>query len=416
MEIISYVQRQPKPKNSYAAIKKTLSTLKIQQQERSLKAKNSQNSVTFSFSYPSEGRSFKAGIVHKSVTPKSILISLGQFLTKTGTFLKKNAAKIIISIAAVILIAGSAVAGFIYFDYKQSHTGLIPLDFEQTADLENLNRLMSVFALEGDKDFDSDGNLLDGIAAKQIYSTPVTFDTYKVKSGDTISGIAKKFGLSNISTLISINKITNVRQLAAGKKLKIPSVDGIIYNVKKGDTLDALVRTYNVSLENILDVNELSSETLTVGQELFLPGVGLDKKSLKEAMGELFKMPITAKFYWSSPFGWRDAPLNPGKRSFHGGTDMACPQGTPIYASMSGKIVTAGFSPLYGNYVIIDHSNGYQTLYGHMYKILAKKGQYVDQGAKIGLVGSTGYSTGPHLHFGVYKNGKSTDPMTVLSR
>lgn len=416
MEIISYVQRQPKQKNTYAAIKSTLSTIKLQQQERAQRNRNKKKAVSYSFSYPSERHTFKASSVAKTVSVKSILVALGQFLTRTGDFIHDNFLKILLVAGIFLTAAAGSYFAVRFYSYKQAHTGLIELNFSESADIENLNRLMSVFALEGDKDFDSDGNLLDGISAKHVFTEPVTFETYKVKSGDTISGIAKKFGLSNISTLISINNITNVRQLAAGKKLKIPSVDGIIYNVKKGDTLDSLVKTYNVSLENLLDVNELTSETLTIGQELFLPGVGLDKKSLKEAMGELFKMPITAKFYWSSPYGWRDAPLKPGKRSFHGGTDMACPQGTPIYASMSGKVVTASVSPLYGNYVIIDHLNGYQTLYGHMYKINCKKGQWVEQGVKIGLVGSTGYSTGPHLHFAVYKNGKSTDPMTVLSK
>ena len=93
---------------------------------------------------------------------------------------------------------------------------------------------------------------------------------------------------------------------------------------------------------------------------------------------------------------------------------MACPTGTPIYAAMSGKVIHAGWSNIFGNYIIVDHGNGYQTLYGHMSKILARNGQRVSQGTRIGLVGSTGYSTGPHLHFTVYKNGKLVDPLTLL--
>ena len=95
---------------------------------------------------------------------------------------------------------------------------------------------------------------------------------------------------------------------------------------------------------------------------------------------------------------------------------MACATGTPIRASMSGKVAYVGWSNIFGNYVIINHANGYQTLYGHMSKTLAKKGQVVDQSTKIGLVGSTGYSTGPHLHFTVYKNGNLVDPMSLIKR
>ena len=95
---------------------------------------------------------------------------------------------------------------------------------------------------------------------------------------------------------------------------------------------------------------------------------------------------------------------------------MACPEGTPILAAMSGKISEVGNNRTYGNYIIISHENGYQTVYAHMSKTIAKKGQWVTQGATIGLVGSTGYSTGPHLHFMVYKNGTRIDPMTVLKK
>ena len=93
---------------------------------------------------------------------------------------------------------------------------------------------------------------------------------------------------------------------------------------------------------------------------------------------------------------------------------MACPKGTPILASQSGRVVTVGLNRVYGNYIIIDHGNGYKTLYAHMSKTIAKKGAWVNQGAKIGLVGTTGYSTGPHLHFTVYKNNERINPMTVL--
>ena len=93
---------------------------------------------------------------------------------------------------------------------------------------------------------------------------------------------------------------------------------------------------------------------------------------------------------------------------------MACPTGTPILASASGTITYSGTSPVFGYYVIINHGNGYQSLYGHMSKILAQKGQWVSQGTRIGLVGSTGYSTGPHLHFTVFKNGKLVDPLSLI--
>ena len=268
--------------------------------------------------------------------------------------------------------------------------------------------------------FDENGNVLleDGsvLSASSIhFGEPVTFQTYTVKSGDSISTISRKFGLSNISTLIAVNDISNVRTLRSGQKLRIPSMDGLVYTVQSGDSLNSLSVKYHVSVEEILDANDLTSDTLARGMSLFIPGAKMDTMSLKKAMGELFVYPITAAWRLTSRFGPRKDPFT-GVASSHTGIDMACPTGTPIRAALSGKVAYVGWSNVFGNYVIINHGNGYQTLYGHMSKTLVKKGQSVDQSTRVGLVGSTGYSTGPHLHFTVYKNGNLVDPMSLLKR
>ena len=401
MEIISFVQQSKK---------KRAITFPVRHK--------SYNSVSFAYTYPGEKHIFKAGKVHKDLTVKSCVAAVGQGVSDFGSLLAKNIKAIVISVFAVIGLAGLAIAAFFVTDYTLSHTKIITLNTEDSYDIESLDALMKNFALELTSDVDENGQITDSTGAvisASLLSQPVEYQTYKVKSGDTISGIAKKFGLTNISTLISVNDIGNVRQLGAGQKLKIPSIDGIIYSVKSGDTLQKIAADNNIKLENLLDVNELTTETLTVGQQLFLPGVGLDQKTLQSRMGELFILPISASFRWSSPYGWRADPFT-GVQSFHTGTDMACPEGTPILAAMSGKIADVGYNRTYGNYIIINHGNGYQTLYAHMSKAIATKGQYVTQGTKIGLVGSTGYSTGPHLHFMVYKNGNRIDPMTVLKK
>ncbi len=401
MEIISFVQQSKKKR-----------TIALPLRRKSI------NSVSYAYTYPSEKHIFKAGTVHKDFSLKNCVASLGQGVTDFGNLLVNNIKAIVISIFVILGIAGLAVTAYFITDYTLSHTKIITLNDSDTFDIDSLDKLMKNFALEITSDVDENGLLTDSagttIAAKYL-SQPVEYQTYKVKSGDTISGIAKKFGLTNISTLISVNDIGNVRQLGAGQKLKIPSIDGIVYTVKAGDSLNTIATANKIKLESILDVNELTSETLTVGQQLFLPGVGLDQKTLQSRMGELFMVPITAKFRWTSPYGWRADPFT-GVRSFHTGTDMACPEGTPILAAMSGRISEVGNNRTYGNYIIINHGNGYQTVYAHMSKAISKKGQWVTQGSKIGLVGSTGYSTGPHLHFMVYKNGNRIDPMTVLKK
>ncbi len=409
MEIISYVQDNSRRRGFSGFGTISLPDFQFRHKERAQAA-----SITTDFFSP-ELKSFAAQRVKSDFTLRSFLKLLGSSVTDAGSFIRDNIKKILVTLVSVISAAALLITALTFVNHHINHTGPLALQGQGSDDIEMLNKLMANFALEGRIDYDETGNLLDveTVTVKPNYTQPVSYQTYKVRAGDTISGIAKKFGLTNISTLISVNDIGNVRQLASGQKLKIPSIDGIIYTVKKGDSLSSITSKHKISLEQLLDVNELTSETLTAGQQLFLPGAAMDAASLKNAMGELFRLPISSQFRWSSPYGYRIDPIA-NVKSFHTGTDMACPTGTPILAAMSGKVTTTGINRVYGNYVIIDHGNGYQTLYAHMSKIIASKGQWVSQGTRIGLVGSTGYSTGPHLHFTVYKNGKLIDPMTVL--
>ncbi len=261
-------------------------------------------------------------------------------------------------------------------------------------------------------DFDENGNLFENDGTVPFVQS-VSYEKYTVKAGENISSISKKFGLSNISTLISVNAIQNVRTLRAGQVLTIPNTDGIIHTVAGGESLAGISSKYQISVEDILDVNDLETAVIVKGQRLFIPGVHLDNSTLKKALGELFMNPLSAAYRISSCFGSRADPFT-GVRSNHTGIDLACPTGTPIKCTKSGRVAAVGWTNVYGNYVIVSHDNGYQTLYAHMSRTSVKTGQMVDQGTQLGLVGSTGYSTGPHLHFSVYKNGKLVDPQTVI--
>ena len=123
----------------------------------------------------------------------------------------------------------------------------------------------------------SSAGMVARLSARSLGFT-VKFQTYTVHAGDSISTISRKFGLANISTLIAVNDIANVRTLRSGQKLKIPSADGLIHKVKGGETLNALSVKYHVSVEEILDANDLDSDTLSKGMELFIPGAKLDAK------------------------------------------------------------------------------------------------------------------------------------------
>lgn len=244
-------------------------------------------------------------------------------------------------------------------------------------------------------------------------ASEVSYSSYRVRSGDMIGVIAENFNITE-DTVISVNNIRSSRLLQIGTYLKIPSIPGILYTVRKdGETADDIAKKYKIDTAKLCAVNKVAeAESLSAGTMLFLPDAQMDWVTRQEINGDLFKKPIHARWYLSSNFGWRQSPFT-GARSYHGGVDMACPQGTRIYAAMDGKVSSTGFNNTYGNYVIITHHSGYKTLYGHMSAIAAVRGQYVNTSTVIGYVGSTGLSTGPHLHFTVFKNGKQVNPRNL---
>lgn len=246
----------------------------------------------------------------------------------------------------------------------------------------------------------------------EISLPPLYYSVYAIKQGDMVGEIAAKYGVSQ-DAIISMNKLRNTRTLQIGQLLKIPSMDGIVYTVKKGDTPEKIADAYKISLEKFALVNNISNNNmLKAGASVFLPDAKLDWVTIQEINGDLFKTPIRGRYRITSKYGWRRDPFT-GLRSFHNGIDLATHKGTPIYASLSGTVAATGYSSVYGNYVIIRHHSGYQTLYGHMNTILTSRGKYVTTADKIGTVGTTGRSTGPHVHFTVYKHGATINPATV---
>ena len=236
------------------------------------------------------------------------------------------------------------------------------------------------------------------------------WETYTVRPGDSVSRIAAERSVS-MDAIIASNGIANARRLREGETTRIPNMDGIPYTVKRGDSLSKISAALETPIEAILDANNMDSDTITVGMSLFIPGAKMRAEDLKLALGELFIYPIRGRL--SSPYGWRNDPIS-GARRFHAALDLAANTGTPVKASMDGKVSTVGVNSVYGKYIILSHDGGFQTLYAHLNTVAVAQGAYASRGSKIGEVGSTGYSTGPHLHFAVYKNGKPVNPLEYL--
>lgn len=239
---------------------------------------------------------------------------------------------------------------------------------------------------------------------------PVAILLYRAHPGDTMSSIAAKLGITT-DTLSSMNRVngSGVHTVLVGELLKIPSEDGI--PVAFAGDFDAFCAKYKVAPDDVLAANAITRADLKVGMSLFLPRVQDTGAQLAIKTGLFVGLPVRG--YESSPFGWREDPFT-GARSHHSGVDLAAPMGTPIRSSTDGTVVTARYDTMLGNYVEVRSFGGFSYVYGHMSVIKATLGAHVVQGQIIGLVGDTGYATGPHLHFEVRLWGVPQPPQHYL--
>lgn len=238
----------------------------------------------------------------------------------------------------------------------------------------------------------------------------VKYSVYEVKKGDTLSGIADQFDLS-LDTIISVNGFTSAKSLRPGQLLKIPNQSGIVHVAQSPVSLNDIADQYHINADRIIEANGLLSEQISAGKPLFIPDAKLPATTLREISGTLFRWPVRGRI--TSWFGWRKDPFT-GRRTFHNAIDIAAPYGASITAPMEGRVAETGYSPILGKYIIMSHSSGWKTLYGHLSEILVQEGQFVSTGKLIGRIGTTGYSTGPHVHFEIMRNGILVNPLNYL--
>ncbi len=238
----------------------------------------------------------------------------------------------------------------------------------------------------------------------------IEYQKYRIKKNDTLIKIAKKFGLS-IDTIILINNIFKNNDLKVGKLLIIPNQDGRIITVKSNDSIYKISDRYAVKWEKIVDVNNIDSHLIIPGTKLFIPDSKMNKYEKESYYGINFIWPVNGSL--SSYYGSRKDPFT-GVYCFHPGIDIKGKVGKKIKSVKDGKIIFTGWNNIYGNFIIIKHKNNYITSYAHLSEINVKLNQYIKQGEYIGKMGSTGRSTGPHLHFEIRKNGKLINPLIYL--
>ena len=239
---------------------------------------------------------------------------------------------------------------------------------------------------------------------------------YVVQSGDSISTIAAKFGITT-NTILWENSLSYYSTIRPGQTLKILPLTGLSHKIKKGDTLRSIANEYKGDVNKIIEFNKLAgSQDIQIGQVVVVPD-GI-KKTVAPApsvsLANIFVPPAVVspgKLQWPTNsyritqyYNWR-----------HSGLDIGNKTGQPVYSAETGKIEASGWNAGgYGYYVIINHGGGLKTLYAHLSKIYVQNGQNVSRGAAIGAVGSSGRSTGPHLHFEVRVNGIRVNPLGYI--
>ncbi len=239
---------------------------------------------------------------------------------------------------------------------------------------------------------------------------PLRFFVYSNPNRLDLFSLAARLNLP-YDTLASLNNLSGPADLDRSRMLVISSKPGIFVTTKPESSLQEVILSVSISRRQGGQEYLIRTEegTRTV---LFFSGERFHPVERAYFLNILFRFPLP----WgrlSSPYGSRANPFT-GHPEFHQGIDIAAPAGTEIFAARDGIVLEASVSPILGNFVKLQHGEGYQTVYGHMSIILVSLKQKVTSGMIIGRVGSTGLSTGPHLHFEVRRKGKSKDPILLL--
>jgi LysM repeat protein len=239
-------------------------------------------------------------------------------------------------------------------------------------------------------------------------------EVVKIDEGDNYWGLAKDHGL-NIDSLIGYNLDMQHLNAYIGRVLLVGNQIGTLHQVQPGESTASIEKDYSVEPGSLRAANRLGWFGLTPGQVLFIPKAGprqlTPEMEVLFANRRFFRSPLAGKY--TSLLGVRVDPFT-GDYKVHNGVDIKAAFNSLVAAAADGKVTSAGWNGGFGKAVVIEHANGYRTLYGHLNAILVKPGQMVKQYQFIGKVGMTGRTTGAHLHFSIWKDGKLQNPLKYL--
>ena len=341
-------------------------------------------------------------------------------------------------------------------DIAAAHGNITAQDILRANGLKDANRLSENQLLLIPNDSGKVEDTLDEVRTRQMRVAatkeklePIKTKSYVVMPGDSLWSISNTQNIE-LDTLVGSNSSKTSARLKPGAVLRIPNQEGIFYVMKKGENIEAVSKRYGVSMSKIRQVNvEKDVAALKTGDEIFLPGArpeGLvDHKDVKivevkksapakstkttKAAAKVekpsgsevavrrakggFRWPVMGRI--NSPFGWRQHPVTK-RRDFHTGIDIKAARNDPIKSAGSGRVVYSGWMGGYGKVLVVEHPNGQSTLYAHCSTLSVGKGASVSSGQTIARIGTTGRSTGPHLHFEVRNGNSPVNPIKYLSR
>ncbi len=369
--------------------------------------------------------------------------------------MKANADQLLLTENGPVWREHAVKSGETLSDIAQAHGNITAHDILRANGLKDANRLAENQLLLIPNDpgkvedtFDEVRKRQMVIAANNEKFVPVRTHDYVVAPGDSLWSIAQSQKIE-IDSIIGSNNFKSSAALRPGLKLRIPNQEGIFYELKDGEKAEDIARRYRVSMNKVRLVNEgVDVALLKKGDELFLPGAKPEavreaKPSVKAAevkkpepakktaqaaktstkyerqRGEVavratgFRWPIMGRI--NSPFGWRTHPIT-RRKDFHTGIDIKANRNDPIKAAGSGHVIYSGWMGGYGKVLVVEHNNGQSTLYAHCSTLLAGKGANVSSGQLVAKIGTTGRSTGPHLHFEVRNGNSPVNPIKYLSR
>lgn len=245
-------------------------------------------------------------------------------------------------------------------------------------------------------------------------SSSERFLSHTVEDGESLGDIATLLGVT-VSNLLASNRLFGGEVLQPGQTL-YASDEGIVHIIQRGQTLTDISRSYAVPVETLTEANDLrSNSTIFAGDRLLIPGARTSFWNNAVALSR----GVSTQFIWPlegdvvSEYGPRIHPVL-GTAENHDGIDLDVPEGTTVHATAGGEVFFYGDQPGYGNVLIIEHTGGFYSLYGHLADSFVFSGQYVEMGQAVAQSGNTGISSGPHLHFELRNGNYPIDPARYL--